>query len=49
MGDIHGCIHALDVLLAEIAPTSSDRLVFLGDLIDQGRDSCAVLERLIEL
>ncbi len=49
IGDIHGCSHALDVLLVEIAPTSSDRLVFLGDLIDQGRDSCAVLERLIEL
>ena len=49
IGDIHGCIHALDVLLAEIAPTSSDRLIFLGDLIDQGRDSCAVLDRLIRL
>ena len=49
IGDIHGCIHALNVLLEKIAPTASDRLVFLGDLIDQGRDSSAVLDRLIHL
>ena len=49
IGDIHGCVHALDVLLGEIAPISSDRLVFLGDLIDQGRDSGAVIDRLIQL
>ncbi len=49
IGDVHGCVHALDALLKEIAPSSSDRLVFLGDLIDQGRDSAAVLNRLIEL
>ena len=49
IGDIHGCVHALDVLLGEIVPTSSDRLVFLGDLIDQGRDSGAVIDRLIQL
>ena len=49
IGDIHGCVHALDVLLGKIAPTSSDRLVFQGDLIDQGRDSSAVLDRLTQL
>jgi serine/threonine protein phosphatase 1 len=49
IGDVHGCIHALDALLKEIVPRSSDQLVFLGDLIDQGRDSAAVLDRLIEL
>jgi serine/threonine protein phosphatase 1 len=49
IGDVHGCVHALDTLLAAIAPTRDDRLVFLGDLIDQGRDSNEVLDRLIEL
>ena len=49
IGDVHGCVHALDALLTAIAPTEADRLVFLGDLIDQGRDSAAVLDRLIEL
>jgi serine/threonine protein phosphatase 1 len=48
-GDVHGCVHALDALLDAIEPTSADRLVFLGDLIDQGRDTAAVLNRLIEL
>ncbi len=36
IGDVHGCVHALDALLAAIEPTRSDQLVFLGDLIDQG-------------
>lgn len=49
IGDVHGCAHALEKLLEEISPTPSDRLVFLGDLIDQGRDSAAVLARLLEL
>ena len=49
IGDVHGCAHALETLLDAIAPTASDRLVFLGDLIDQGRDSAAVLDKLIEL
>lgn len=48
-GDIHGCVHALDALLDAIKPTSDDLLVFLGDLVDKGRDSAAVLERLIQL
>jgi len=49
IGDVHGCVHALDTLLEAIKPAQSDELVFLGDLIDQGRDSAAVLDRLIEL
>jgi serine/threonine protein phosphatase 1 len=46
---VHGCVHALDALLEAIRPTEADELVFLGDLIDQGRDSAAVLDRMIEL
>lgn len=49
IGDVHGCVHALDALLDSIAPTPSDQLVFLGDLIDQGRETAAVLDRMIEL
>jgi len=49
IGDVHGCFLALDTLLAEIAPAKTDTIVFLGDLIDQGRESAAVLDRIIEL
>lgn len=49
IGDVHGCEHALQILVEEIAPAVNDEIVFLGDLIDQGRDSCAVLEFIIEL
>lgn len=49
IGDVHGCVHALDAVLAAIAPRAADQLVFLGDLVDQGRDTRDVLERLIEL
>ena len=33
IGDVHGCVHALDAVLESIGPTSDDRIVFLGDLI----------------
>jgi serine/threonine protein phosphatase 1 len=49
IADVHGCLHALEALLEAIAPTSHDTLVFLGDMIDHGRDSCATLQRIIEL
>ena len=49
IGDVHGCVDALDALLDAIAPASSDQLVLLGDLIDQGANTREVLDRLIEL
>jgi serine/threonine protein phosphatase 1 len=49
IGDIHGCLTALDTLLGVVQPTPEDRLIFLGDYIDRGPDSKGVLERLIEL
>ena len=49
IGDVHGCVHALDAVLEAIAPAADDRLVFLGDLIDQGKESREVLERIIRL
>ena len=48
-GDIHGCITALRAILEHIRPTSQDRLVFLGDYVDRGPDSFAVLETVREL
>ncbi len=49
IGDVHGCLHALEALVEAIAPASDDTLVFLGDLIDHGRDSRETIERTIAL
>ena len=48
IGDIHGCLDALNRLLEKIRPDPArDRLVFLGDYINRGPDSKGVIERLI--
>lgn len=44
IGDVHGCIGPLRQLLAKIAPTSKDQILFVGDLVNKGPDSVAVLE-----
>jgi Calcineurin-like phosphoesterase len=49
IGDVHGCCHALDTLLDVIVPTSDDRIIFLGDLVDQGKESREVLLRIMRL
>ncbi len=49
IGDIHGCLAALDALIEAIAPRPEDTLVPLGDFIDRGPDSRGVIERLIGL
>ncbi len=50
IGDIHGQIGMLDAALAKIdADGGADaRVVFLGDYVDRGPDSRAVIGRLIE-
>ncbi|TWU21917.1 metallophosphoesterase [Bythopirellula polymerisocia] len=49
IGDIHGCYTALDTLLAAIELGPEDRFVVLGDIVDRGPGSCAVIERLMQL
>jgi serine/threonine protein phosphatase 1 len=55
IGDVHGCLHALDALLAEIAHDNAARspaqstLILLGDLVDRGPDSAGVIERAMTL
>src|SRR4051812_16114737 len=49
IGDIHGCLHPLDDLLAWVKPAADDTLVMLGDYVDRGPDTRGVLDRLIEL
>src|SRR5207248_827492 len=49
IGDIHGCLTALDALLERVAPRPEDLLVALGDYVDRGPNSCGVLDRMIAL
>jgi serine/threonine protein phosphatase 1 len=49
IGDIHGCLRALDTLLAEVRPQPDDLVITLGDYVDRGPDSKGVIDRLLEL
>lgn len=53
VGDIHGRVDLLDALLGQIeddakaSRAGKKTLVFLGDYVDRGPDSCGVIEKLI--
>ena len=49
IGDIHGELGKLERLLGGLPLGRGDRLVFLGDYVDRGPDSAAVVSRLLEL
>ena len=49
VGDIHGCLGTLNLLLDRIGPSADDHLVFVGDYIDRGPDSSGVIDRLMDL
>ena len=53
IGDVHGCLAELELLLKRISDEESSdprpaHLVFLGDYVDRGPDSAGVLARLVE-
>jgi len=48
IGDIHGYLDNLTRLLDIVQPTEKDLVVFLGDYIDRGPDSCGVIDKLTE-
>jgi diadenosine tetraphosphatase ApaH/serine/threonine PP2A family protein phosphatase len=46
VGDIHGCIEEFNELIDKLSYNKEfDRLILLGDLIDRGPDSVAVVKR----
>ena len=49
IGDIHGCIAALETVLRANDPQPEDLLITLGDYVDRGPDSAGVVSRLIKL
>jgi len=49
IGDIHGCSDELRYLVDALPVQPEDEIVFLGDYIDRGPDSCGVVSYLIKL
>ena len=50
VGDIHGCIDEFEELIKKLSyDKESDRLILLGDLIDRGPDSVAVVRKAREM
>lgn len=44
IGDVHGCIRELELLLKKTGINQGDQILFLGDLVNRGPDSKAVLK-----
>ena len=53
IGDVHGCVEELNVLLSyleqELGLDEHDAVVFIGDYIDRGPDSRGVVDRVIQV
>ncbi len=49
IGDIHGCLAALQLLERNVAFRQEDTVVTVGDYIDRGPDSKGVIDFLVEL
>ena len=50
IGDVHGCIDEFNELIQTLSYNKkTDRIILLGDLIDRGPDSVAVVKRAREL
>lgn len=49
VGDIHGCFYSLQRLMDKLELQETDQLVFLGDYIDRGKQSKAVIDYLLKL
>jgi serine/threonine protein phosphatase 1 len=49
IGDIHGCLAALEAVLAALRPQPDDTIVTLGDYVDRGPDCRGTIQRLLSL
>lgn len=49
IGDIHGCIQELEMLLHKLELQIEDKVYLIGDLIDKGPNSLAVVQKLFQL
>lgn len=48
IGDIHGCLSALETMIETIKPNAEDLIVTLGDYVDRGPDSKGVIDYLMD-
>jgi serine/threonine protein phosphatase 1 len=48
IGDIHGCLAALESVWQAMAPRAEDTVIVLGDVVDRGPDSKGVIDCLIQ-
>jgi serine/threonine protein phosphatase 1 len=48
IGDIHGCVRELERLLAALPLAAGDTVAFVGDYIDRGFESRAVVDQLLD-
>src|SRR5712691_892110 len=49
IGDIHGCVQELERLLAAVPVAAGDTIAFVGDYVDRGAESRAVIDLLLDL
>jgi diadenosine tetraphosphatase ApaH/serine/threonine PP2A family protein phosphatase len=49
VGDIHGCVRELDTLVGSLPLAAGDTLAFIGDYVDRGPESRAVVDFLLAL
>lgn len=49
VGDIHGCLKTLELLLDRLELTEDSHLVFVGDYVDRGPDSKGVIDFLLDV
>lgn len=49
VGDLHGCLDEAHDILDKCQATSSDRVIFLGDLVDRGHDSGGCVDLAMKL
>jgi len=49
IGDVHGCLAELNELIEKLCLSQTDTLVFAGDLVHKGPDSCGVVRRVMGL
>jgi serine/threonine protein phosphatase 1 len=49
IGDLHGCLDELEVLLDTLGPGDDDTIVFLGDYVDRGPAVRRLVDRLLDI